>query len=879
MQGAPPSPPETGACLDDSTAAALVHGGLSGHEAAAALVHLDACETCHELVALVARAERPSESAPLRRGDAVGRYLILEVLGAGAMGVVYSAFDPDLGRRVALKVLRAGAARAAGIAETALLREAQAMARLSHAHVVVVHDVGTHGGQVFIAMELVEGGSLREWLAKAPGWRATARLFLQAAEGLEAAHRAGVIHRDFKPDNVLVTPEGVAKVGDFGLARVRESLEPTAAPPALPTSRAESLFRTGVVIGTPAYMSPEQRAGRPADARSDQYAFAVAFQEALTGARPGERPAHPRRVPKSLLSLLARALSPEPERRFDDMEHLALRLRRALAGRRRTILALAAGAVLSVLTVLLWVTGTGEPCTGATAAWGTTWGDGVRAAVREAFLANGKTAAAPLAWVERSLDAYRDEWLAMYGDACRATRVRAEQSEALLDLRMRCLARLRDEIAALVEFFRKADARLIAHSSSALAALPPLTDCANAEALRAPLPLPTDAAARAPVEGIERTLARVNALLWTGQHEPGLRLARAAAEQARTAGYLPTLARALQLQGELERNRALPSAERTTHEAARTALQANDLTTAGRAWSELVHIGYAGHRREEADVWAGYAEVAFRLVGDHQRRAAGDLARAMALVESNELDAAVDIANRWRRDAEGAYGVDHPNHYLVEWVLGAVAFEKGRYEVVAEIFHRISAAQAPLNPRRASIARKKEAEALVRIPARREEGIALFRAVLGEMGDNSDHTWSRTRLADGLRRAGRAREALVEHRRALTGAERAFGSDSPAAALALTGIGIDLLDLGRPGEAQGPLERALVIRVRLRTPIPLAEARWALARALRAQRSAPARVQKLASLAREGLLPRARRYGSWYAEMVREIDSSSVPAP
>src|SRR5262249_38919597 len=157
-----------------------------------------------------------------------------------------------LGRRVALKVLRAGAARAAGIADTVLMREAQAMARLSNTHVVTVHDIGTQSGEVFIAMELVDGGSLREWLSSSPGWRATAKLFLQAAEGLAAAHRAGIVHRDFKPDNVLITAEGVAKVGDFGLARVHSPVEPLAAPTALPASSGESLFRTGIAIGTPA---------------------------------------------------------------------------------------------------------------------------------------------------------------------------------------------------------------------------------------------------------------------------------------------------------------------------------------------------------------------------------------------------------------------------------------------------------------------------------------------------------------------------------------------------------------------------------------------------------------------------------------------------
>ncbi len=279
-------------------------------------------------------------SAPVR----IGRYRVVERLGSGAMGVVYSAVDERLGRKLAIKLLHesfngdpTGRAR--------LLREAQAMARLRHENVVLVYDVGTHGDgdeQVFIAMELVEGRTLERWQNEAPrGHEETLARYLQAGRALAAAHRAGVLHRDFKPENVLVDAAGRVRVLDFGLARALAG--PAEGDPA--DSLSEPLTRTGSILGTPAYMAPEQLRGEPTDARADQFSFCVALYEALHGERPfGNVPRFaavevthvPKdsRIPGHLRRALLRGLADAKEDRHADMDALLAALRPPAASRR-----------------------------------------------------------------------------------------------------------------------------------------------------------------------------------------------------------------------------------------------------------------------------------------------------------------------------------------------------------------------------------------------------------------------------------------------------------------------------------------------------------------------------------------------------------------
>ena len=321
--------------------------------------HLAGCRDCRALVAALAQdaatdsnvetvkheRQSPSQVTELPKrtiGDRVGRYLILSTLGTGGMGVVFSAYDPQLDRKVALKLLRSGLQLATKDAQKRLRREAQAIAQLSHPNVVGVYDVGTDGGDLYIAMEFVEGETLTQWLRSYPRtWREILDVFQQAAKGVVAAHGVGLLHRDFKPDNVLVGGDGRVRVTDFGLARSLLVLDEESArgqgTPALPTALQTNLTATGTVLGTPRYMPPEQLTGPDIDARADQFSFCVALYEALYGAHPlvgntsvamldKSTPAIPppdgTKVPATIGRAIMRGLERDRSKRFPMMSQL-----------------------------------------------------------------------------------------------------------------------------------------------------------------------------------------------------------------------------------------------------------------------------------------------------------------------------------------------------------------------------------------------------------------------------------------------------------------------------------------------------------------------------------------------------------------------------
>ncbi|NVB39427.1 serine/threonine protein kinase [Pseudenhygromyxa sp. WMMC2535] len=281
-----------------------------------------------------------SARSPLK----IGRYQVIDCIGSGGMGIVYSARDERLGRTVAIKLLKP---ELSGSQASNLGAEAQSLAKLAHPNVVAVYDVGEHDGQLFVAMEYIEGQNLRRWLLGKRTLDQVLDVFLAAGEGLAAAHKAGLVHRDFKPDNVLVGLDGRPRILDFGLARAPDGHEDTATPPSFADdaeATATSMSRHGVLLGTPAYMAPEQHLGERADARSDQFGFCVALYQAVYGRLPfpsddlralslaivGGRITPPpveARVPASLRALLRRGLSVDPSSRFSSMDALLAELR------------------------------------------------------------------------------------------------------------------------------------------------------------------------------------------------------------------------------------------------------------------------------------------------------------------------------------------------------------------------------------------------------------------------------------------------------------------------------------------------------------------------------------------------------------------------
>ena len=485
-------------CPDTDTLAAL--GSLADTERAAILDHAGSCESCRPVVlellaqppaladaeTLAASAAAPPRQAP-DTPPTIDRYRIERRIGAGAMGVVFAAYDPELARPLAVKVLRAG-----GSAER-MRREAQALAKLTHPNVVAVYDVGEHAGSTFVAMALVDGANLRTWLS-AP--RTTAEIvdaIRQAAHGLDAAHRAGIVHRDIKPDNIFVARTGEVLVGDFGLARSGDD-ERVVADRLVESSE---LTRTGSVIGTPAYMAPEQIDG-DASVASDQFALCVTAWEALYGQRPftgktieelatamrAGPPDEPggRKVPSSIRAAIRRGLAADPAARHPSLSALLA----AFAPRRRKWpYAAAALGIVAVAGTAIALRE--DPQATAIAhcearARMPAWTADRRARAVERFTAMGmKPDVTSL--VAGMVDRYADGWTTFARTACVAA-TRRELSEPVLAATYHCLERR----AAGLEWALVETQLDVITTITVLESLEPIESCRSAAPGKPPSP-------------------------------------------------------------------------------------------------------------------------------------------------------------------------------------------------------------------------------------------------------------------------------------------------------------------------------------------------------------------------------------------------------
>jgi tetratricopeptide (TPR) repeat protein len=725
----------------------------------------------------------------------IGRYTVIDHVGKGGMGEVLRAHDPELRREVALKLLYGDdetGPRTIGV------HEARAMAQLSHPNVLPVYDVGKtrHDGRdiTYIAMELVHGRSLRQWLDEQPRpWREVVRVFVEAGRGLAAVHAVGLVHRDFKPGNVLIGDDGRVRVMDFGIAR---ALSHDTVPETWGSTSAvvdDSLATPGGYIkGTPPYMAPEQLEGASASPRSDQYSFCVSLWEGVYGERPfplrkhamakAKRAGPPRSpassgAPRWLHALLVRGLDPAPAHRFEDMQKLLDALDRATRPSRAWWLA--GGMLVALAGGALVVANHSERsvCANAGAGLEGVWDPATRARVEQALLATDTPySASTWANVAPALDRYADAWVALHTDACEATHVRKEQPESTMDARMRCLADRRRSLQAIVATLREPDAAAVERASAAVDGLPDVARCSDLDYVTAKVRPPDDPGTEARVEQLRDELARAQALQQAGRPTEGLEIARLVAAEAASLEYGPMVAEAALALGRLLREtgsyeQAAVELERAFFEGQRHDVH-DVLTTAAIALIDAV--GVKLHRHDEGRTWAEHAGVAVDTYGSPRERAALADNRANLASSLGDYDEAISHGEQALQLWDQAVGPDSLQ------VAGALSNLGVVY------------------------ARRNQLDRAIDYLARAVE-ITEHRA-------GPDHPMLALRLnnlATLRMQEGKRDEALALLRRALEIYEAAYGAHHPEVAGTRLNIGRILGDLGHHDEAIEQIQLAL----------------------------------------------------------------------
>ncbi|MFV8754315.1 tetratricopeptide repeat protein [Nannocystaceae bacterium ST9] len=824
----------------------------------------------------------PTRTRALVRGESVGRYVVLERLGVGGMGEVFAAYDPELDRKIALKLLLPGRADAgASVGPSRLVREAQAMAKLRHRNVITVHDVGTHEGRVFVAMEFVEGGTLADWMAQGRDgrgtphpWQEVIARFAEAGRGLAAAHAAGLIHRDFKPANVLVGRDGQVQVADFGLVR-RASVddpsvdEPSVGEPDSPPSRdadvavdsaatlladasppstgsarshdslSQRMTQTGAMLGTPAYMAPEQFQRGNVDARADQFGFCVALWEALYGERPftGEslhalmfaidrgsirEPADERGVPAPIRRALVRGLAKHPDRRWPDMDALLVALRFDPARVRRRRIALVGTLALMLALAIakpLLPEGTPPPppppppCLGAADALGDALSPARRTAIADRF------GGFEHAWARDvgdrlfpRLDGWVEDWKRSWTDACEDTHVRGEQSTDLLDRRMLCLDRRRRGFVGLVDALIEADEALAKRADSLFDALGTVASCDDAEALLRITPLPDDPAEADAILRAEEAIAGATGEYLAGRYAE----ARTLLEQQRTLverlDHAPLSAAFEQLSGDLAiylDDRA--GGEKALERAFVQALAAGDDRLAVKVGRSLAMALTEQDRSKDALRWLDIASALAERNDDDDLLGALALTRSQALANDGDYPGAEAAALRalelLRAGPESSRVGD------AYYMLGTAAYRAGRNDEAIERVEQARAAWAtkngPRHPRAAA------ALGLLGVAARTqgkyadaqryfEEALAIK---VGSFGpDHVEVTDQMMNLAVAMSDQGKLAEAIVLLRRALAIRRAQPGASASEVGRSLVNLAQMLRQAGRLDEALAAID-------------------------------------------------------------------------
>ncbi len=799
----------------------------------------------------------PPPSGP-SLGSNLGRYLVLEEIGAGGMGVVVRAYDPKLQREVALKQLRADALdeRAAD----RMIREAQAMAQLAHPNVVAVHDVEVLAPTVLLVMEFVEGRTLRAWLREqSPAWPEILEVFLQAGRGLAAAHAVDLVHRDFKPDNVLVGRDGRVRVTDFGLARAAEAdadadvgadleakvpAEPSLAPSSKERVRSRvgshdsfsaPMTMAGTVIGTPAYMAPEQHLSQGSNAQADQFAFCVALWEALVGHRPfvGEYkevaaaklhgpPPWPRDspVPRAIHEALLRGLAPRPRDRWPSMDSLLSVLDRDPARSRQRWVTAAAFGIAGVATVgaVLGWQDRGPVCVGASEYLEGVWDDARRDALDASLRGTDVEYAGPtLTKVTGTLDDYAAGWVQMRTEACEASTVRGEQSAEVLDLRMECLDHRLMGLDATIEVLLDADTAVVERAVDMVSGLPGLSRCADIESLRAAVPPPEDPQLALAVEESRRALVRADARLEVGRHDEALAIldgieASPAFEhppvQVETAALRGLVLLGLGRYDDVERmlTDAYPKALRMDHRVVASQIlstlafvigtrqmreaESRWLSTTALAIAEelgnepltavvLNDIGGVlethAHYDEALATFERVLEIQTRLHPENSPVLSTTMSNmALALRNRGDVDEAYAAYERALSIEREAYGGDHPSIARLLTGMGNMMHLRGDYEGAVRLA---------------------------------EESLAMHLRIHGLHHPDSIHAMSNLGIVQTA--LGRYAEAEKNMRRALEVLEREMSHDDLEVVDTIANLAIAVEEQGRYDEALGLHQRAL----------------------------------------------------------------------
>jgi eukaryotic-like serine/threonine-protein kinase len=635
-------------------------------------------------------------------GDVLaGAFVIERELGHGGMGVVYLAHQGALERKVAIKLHRA---HSPGAAER-LLREARALAQVEHEHVIVVHEVGRWHAYVFVAMEYVDGWTAREWAEASPReWREVVELYCKAGRGLQAAHARGLIHRDFKPDNVLVGRDGRVRVADFGLVRAAGqtssgAVELSSSPSGQP---AQSL--TDGLVGTPAYMAPEQFRDAAVDAAADQFAFCMSLFEALDGRRPYEghdaaaqvkqlvrgrpRELDPQRAPAHVRAALRHGLQLHPGDRFPDMAALIRELDRdpAAVWRRRSF----GAAAIAATGLATWVlTRPADPMLACLETSEQAWNPERSDLVHAAFAATERPFAEDsFQRVDAAMATRRLAATLQHQAACRAVHVEGTRSHAQLAEHDRCLAQRGHEVAALAELFVERATELVEDSVAAVERLPTIERCSIEQV--GSMPIRDEDRPR--VAALTQAIAGVDGLIAAGLYDEALAAGESLGAEARELGY-PGVESDLLLSLGLAHTRVAnhDAARGALRQALRLGIAADNDALAAHAASYLLFIdGYLAPKPGRAEAWFELADDLLEHLGrPPELEAVTRMNHALALRTSGALDASI-------AEGEAALALTDPSddlrRALVLSTLGETQRQIGRGETALAMLEESAAA-------------------------------------------------------------------------------------------------------------------------------------------------------------------------------------------